>query len=109
MPRNDVIGIGILLGYYILIAGTLPILIKAYTRLPFEVVRKIHHIAYAASIFLQLKLFSAWVYAIIPAILIVALEYPILLWMERSGHAQFASQREGESGDDVKKQLIYLQ
>jgi phytol kinase len=101
--------LGIIIGYYIVIVALPPVLLKAYTPLPFELIRKIHHIAYAMSIFLRLTLFSTWVAALLPSFVLVLIAYPFLWTVERFPfYRRFFVEREGSKGG-LRRQLLYIE
>ena len=107
--NNDLIGAGILLAYYLIVAALLPVLLKYRFGLKTEYVRKTHHIAYSLSIFLLLNLFSTWYYAIGAAFLLVLLGYPALLLVEKTAfYRKYFVERTKEQGE-LRRQLIYVQ
>ncbi len=70
MAHNDLIGFGLLIGYFVAM-GLPMILLKAFDKVPFEVARKLYHLVIALSIFPMLKLFSSWYAAVLaPALLV---------------------------------------
>ncbi len=107
--NNDLIGAGILLAYYLVVAALLPVLLKYRFGVKTEYVRKTHHIAYSLSIFLLLNLFSTWYYAIGAAFLLVLLGYPALLLVEKTAfYRKYFVERTKEQGE-LRRQLIYVQ
>ena len=81
MPHNDLIGFGLLLGYFIL-AGLPPILLKACGKTPFEITRKMYHLVITLSIFPLLKLFSSWYMAVLAAFIFVLMIFVLILIVE---------------------------
>ncbi len=110
MLLSDVIGAGILMGYYLIIVAAIPTLIKAYTNIPTEWVRKGQHIGYSLSIFALLRLFSAWYMAVAAAFILVIIGYPLLLVCEKRPlyRRVFAIDR-SKRGGELRKQLLYVQ
>ncbi len=109
MLRSDLIGAGILLAYYIFVVALPPLFLKLWTRVPREVARKLHHIAYSLSIYPLLTLFSSWYVAIAAASLLVVIGYPALLLIERASWYQSRFiQRKGQKGE-LRRQLLWVQ
>lgn len=106
---SDLTGAGILMAYYLVACLLLPTLLKMWAKAPTELVRKLQHVAYSLSIFLLLKLFSAWYLAVTAAFLLVLLAYPVLYFIEKSSFYKknFVDRRSG--GGELRKQLIYVQ
>jgi phytol kinase len=109
MELSDLGGAGVLFAYYLLVCGLLPTLFKVYTRTPAEWIRKFQHVGYSLSVFLLLKLFSAWYVAIGAAFLLVIVGYPLLLSLERSRHYQKLFVTRSGRGGELRKQLLYVQ
>lgn len=108
MPRN-VLGAFALMGYYLVVCIGVPTLLRVLTDLPKEVVRKLQHIAYSMSVFLLLRLFSEWYWAISAAFLLVILGYPALLVLEKhQAYKRVFVDRTGRGGE-LRKQLIFVQ
>ncbi|HNT77400.1 MAG TPA: phosphatidate cytidylyltransferase [Anaerolineae bacterium] len=94
MLRNDLIGFGLFIGYFI-VAGAPLILLKAYHKTPFEVTRKLYHFVIVLSIFPLLKLFSAWYAAALASLTFTLIVYPILALVEHSAfYKRIAVERE---------------
>jgi len=108
VTTSDVIGTGVLLAYYLGVCFLLPSLLKLREWIPFELVRKMQHIAYSMSIFLLLHLFSSWYVAIAAAFLLVLVAYPALLLMERFPWYRRLFVDRGRGGE-LRKQLLYVQ
>jgi phytol kinase len=107
---SDIIGAITLLGYYLIIVATIPTLLKKHTKIPTELVRKGQHIGYSLSIFLLLRLFSTWYMAILAALLLLVIGYPVLLICERLPFYKkvFVIDR-SKRGGELRKQLVYVQ
>lgn len=109
MIETNLQGVIILLTYYIVICAILPTLLKVYTSTPREVVRKLHHIAYALSIFILLQLFSHWYVAVGAAFLLVVIGYPILYLIENSTFYRKYFVDRSKKGGELRRQLLYVQ
>jgi phytol kinase len=107
--QNDLIGAGILMGYYLVFCLLIPTLLKTYLTVPKELVRKLQHVAYSLSIFLLLELFSTWYYAVGSAFLLVLLAYPILLVLEKSNWYKKHLVDRTAKGGELRTQLLYVQ
>ncbi|MBN2393695.1 MAG: phosphatidate cytidylyltransferase [Anaerolineae bacterium] len=83
MPHNDLIGFGLFIGYFI-VAGLPLILLKANSKTPFEVARKMYHFVIVLSIFPLLNLFSTWYVAVLAALAFLLIVYPVLALVEHS-------------------------
>lgn len=106
MAHNDLIGFGLLLGYFVAM-GLPMILLKAFDKVPFEVARKLYHLVIALSIFPMLKLFSSWYAAVLAALALVLLVYPLLAALENTSvFERIAVEREG---GEFKRSLIIIQ
>lgn len=106
MVHNDLIGFGLLIGYFV-VMGLPMILLKAFNKVSFEVARKLYHLVIALSIFPMLKLFSSWYVAVFAAFVLVLLVYPLLAWLENTTFfKRIAVEREG---GEFKKSLIIVQ
>jgi phytol kinase len=105
---QDLIGAAILMAYYLLIVVLVPTLLKRYTSIPFEVVRKIQHVGYSLSIFILLRRFSTWYMALGAAFLLVLVAYPALLIVERFSWYRETFVDRGKGGE-LRRQLIYVQ
>lgn len=106
---SDLIGAGILIGYYLLFAALLPTLLKVWLKAPTELVRKIQHVVYSLSVFLLLELFTTWYYAVAAAFSLVVLAYPILLLAEKTTWYKKTFVDRSSKGGELRKQLIYVQ
>ncbi|MDP2871989.1 MAG: phosphatidate cytidylyltransferase [Bacillota bacterium] len=96
------------MAYYLVFVGSLPTLLKA-AGVPTELVRKIQHVVYSLSVFLLLRLFSAWYMAIGAAFLLVLLAYPVLLAVEKSPRYRRLFVDRTAHGGELRRQLIYVQ
>jgi phytol kinase len=106
---SDVLGGGFLLAYYLVFCFLIPTLLKAWTLVPTEWVRKFQHISYSLSIFLLLKLFSTWYWAVVAASMLALLAYPILLRVEKTAQYKRLFVDRRARGGELRKQLIFIQ
>jgi dolichol kinase len=97
------------MAYYLVVVVLLPTLLRIWTRAGLEVTRKIQHVGYSLSIFLLLKLFSAWYVAIAAAFLLLLLAYPFLWVTERSSWYRRTFVDRTTRGGELRKQLLYVQ
>jgi dolichol kinase len=99
----------ILLAYYLVVCAIIPTILKVYTSVHDEVVRKSQHIAYSMSVFLLINLFDSWYAAIAAAFLLVIVGYPFLFFAERfRRYREFLVDRDNRGGE-LRKQLLYVQ
>ena len=106
MLHNDLIGLGLYIGFIIAI-GLPVILLKVFFNMPFELMRKIYHMVITMSIFPLVKCFSAWYMAVLAAFLLVLIAYPLLALVEKSSFYQrIAVERKG---GEFKSSLIIVQ
>ncbi len=109
MIINDVWATLILLAYYLVGLFVIPTMLKAWSRLPDEVIRKTQHVIYSMSVFLILRLFSAWYVAVAAAFLLVIIAYPALLLLERTPfYKKLLVARDSKKGE-MRRQLLYVQ
>jgi dolichol kinase len=105
---RDVIGAVALLAYYLGFAVVVPALMRLI-RVPEELIRKTQHVVYALSVFLMLRLFSQWYWAIAAGALLLLIAYPVLWWSERSAWlARIVVARPGDHGE-LRRQLVSVQ
>lgn len=109
MITSNLWGTAFLLIYYLVFCLTLPTLLRAFTKTPMEVVRKLQHITYSFSIFILLRFFTHWYMAIAAAFILVLLGYPILLLVERSALYQRLFVDRTKRGGELRRQLLYVQ
>lgn len=109
MKLSDVAGAGILIAYYGVVCALGPALLKRFTRVPDEVVRKIQHIGYSLSVFILLHLFSTWYMAIAGACLLVILAYPALWLMERFTWYKRSFVDRAARGGELRQSMILVQ
>lgn len=109
MIPNDLLAAIILMGYYLVGLVLFPTLLKARSKLPDEVIRKIQHVAYSLSVFILLRLFSAWYTAVAAAFLLVLLAYPVLFLIEKTSFYKRLFVDRTEHGGELRKQLICVQ
>lgn len=106
MTQNDLLGMGLYLGY-IIATGLPAVLLKAFFDVPFEVIRKVYHLVVTLSIFPLVTAFHSWQAAVLAALLLAAIFYPILTWAERARFYQrIAVERKG---GEFKSSLIVVQ
>jgi|LSQX01.1.fsa_nt_gb dolichol kinase len=109
MILNDLLAAGILLVYYLIGLVAIPAMLKAWSKLPDEVIRKIQHVGYSLSVFILLRLFSTWYIAVAAAFLLVLLAYPVLLAIEKTSTYKRLFVDRTERGGELRKQLVYVQ
>jgi dolichol kinase len=83
VPHNDFIGLGLYVGYLIA-TGVPAVLLKARFDVPFEIIRKVYHIVITLSIFPLVTFFNTWYMAVLAALLLALIIYPILGCVERA-------------------------
>jgi dolichol kinase len=104
--NNDWIGLGLYLGFFIIV-GAPAILLKVLFNVPFELTRKIYHLFITFSIFPLVTLFSAWYMAVLAACTFALLAYPLLALVEKAPfYRRIAVEREG---GEFKRSLIIVQ
>ena len=109
MVFNDLHAIVILLLYYLVGLVLIPTMLKAWSKLPNEVIRKIQHVGYSMSIFILLRLFSVWYMAIAGAFILVLLAFPALLFIEKTSIYKRLFVDRAERGGELRKQMLYVQ
>lgn len=109
MKLTDLFATLFLLGYYLLGLFIVPAMLKAWSKLPGEVIRKIQHVGYSMSIFILLQLFSTWYFAIGAAFLLVLLAYPVLYLLERTPFYKKLLVTRASQGGELRKQLLMVQ
>lgn len=109
MLGNDLLAALILVAYYLVGIVAFPTMLKAWSKLPTEVVRKLQHVGYSMSIFLLLHLFSTWYKAVLAAFVLVILAYPALLLLEKTAFYQKFFVDRNQAGGELRKQLLYVQ
>jgi phytol kinase len=99
-------GLAILWSYYLVTLLAVPIALKALTRAPDEVVRKVQHVAYALSIFLLLGLFERWTQALAAVGGLALLAFPALwLWERHASYRRLLTDRSARGGE-MRRQLL---
>ncbi len=102
-------GTALLFAYYLFVVALLPMALFDLTRIPRELARKLHHVAYGLSIFLLLELFEQWYLAVAAAATLVVVAYPTLPWLERRPFFKRSFvQRSGERYE-FRRQLLLVQ
>ena len=109
MAVNDLLAAVILMVYYLVGLVAIPTMLKVWSGLPKEVIRKIQHVGYSLSIFILLRLFSTWYMAVAAAFLLVVLAYPALLFIEKTSFYKRFFVDRTERGGELRRQLIYVQ
>lgn len=106
MLQNDWIGMGLYIGF--LVALGLPaILLKVFLKLPFEIVRKMYHMAITLTILPLVILFNHWYMAVLAVFLLALIVYPLLALVEKtSAYQRIAVERKG---GEFKSSLIIVQ
>jgi dolichol kinase len=105
---SDLAGAGVLLAYYLVFAFLAPTLLKT-AGVPTEWVRKTQHVVYSLSVFLLLRLFSAWYWAVLAASLLAVVAYPALWAIEKHPRYRQLFVDRTARGGELRKQLIYVQ
>jgi dolichol kinase len=106
MPHNDWIGLGLYFGF-IAVIGLPVILLKVFCNLPFEVTRKLYHLAITLSIYPLVRFFSTWYMAVLAVFLLALLAYPALARFECSSvYRRIAVER---GCGEFKRSLIIVQ
>jgi dolichol kinase len=106
---NDLIGAAILMGYYLVILAGLPVVLRAWTKMPKELVRKFQHVGYSMSIFIMVRFFDTWYMAIAAAFLLVILAYPVLILLERTPFYLRGFVDRTARGGELRRQLLLVQ
>ena len=109
MFENDLVATIVLVAYYLVGLLAIPTMLKAWSPLPREVIRKIQHVAYSLSVFILLRLFSTWYMAVLAAFCLVLLAYPALYLLEKTELYKKYFVDRTERGGELRKQLLYVQ
>lgn len=109
MLWSNLRGAIILIAYYLIICAAFPALLKAFTSIPNEVARKIHHIAYSLSIFILVHQFTHWYAAIGAASFLIVIGYPTLYVIESSSFYKKHFVDRTKKGGELRRQLLYVQ
>ncbi len=106
MLREDLISFGLYISYLIA-AGIIPLLVLKWLNTPFELTRKTLHMVTTFSIFPLLGLFRAWYVAVLAAVALALLVYPVLALIERTAlYKRLAVERQG---GEFKRSLLIVQ
>ncbi|NLK00018.1 MAG: phosphatidate cytidylyltransferase [Clostridia bacterium] len=106
---NDLMAALILIAYYLVGLVAIPTMLKAWSKLPDEIIRKIQHVGYSLSVFILLRFFSTWYMAVAAAFVLVILAYPALLLIEKTAfYKKYFVDRE-KRGGELRKQLLFVQ
>ena len=95
--------------YYLVGLLAIPTMLKAWSKLPSEVIRKMQHVAYSLSVFILLRLFSTWYMAVAAAFVLVLLAYPALYFLEKTSVYKRLFVDRTDRGGELRKQLLYVQ
>lgn len=106
--NRDFVGALWLLGYYLIFSFLLPTIHNVYFDGTRELVRKTQHVIYSFSIFLLIKLFSTWYYAVLATVLLIVVAYPALLYLERSPLYQSIFVDRKQKGGELRMQLLLV-
>ena len=109
MFRSDLLAVVVLIVYYLVGLLAIPTMLKAWSKLPSEVIRKMQHVAYSLSVFILLRLFSTWYMAVAAAFLLVLMAYPALYLLEKTSFYKRLFVDRTERGGELRKQLLYVQ
>jgi phytol kinase len=109
MILNDLLAAVILMVYCLAGLVVIPVMLKAWSKLPGELIRKIQHVGYSLSIFILLRLFSSWYMATAAAFLLVLLAYPALLYIEKTSFYKKLFVDRARSGGELRRQLLFVQ
>ena len=109
MIRHDLMAMAALMLYYLIGLVAVPTMLKAWSKIPTEVIRKIQHVGYSLSIFILLRLFSTWYMAVIGAFGLVVMAYPVLLLIEKTAMYRRLFVDRTERGGELRRQLIMVQ
>jgi dolichol kinase len=97
---------GLYVGFLIAI-GLPTVLLKVCFNVPFEVIRKMYHMVITLTIFPLVTVFSTWYMAVLAALLLALIVYPLLMLVESSSlYKRIAVERQG---GEFKISLIIVQ
>lgn len=106
MLHNDLIGIGLYFGFIVAL-GLPAILLKAFFKIPFELIRKTYHMVITLTILPLVTLFTHWYMAVLTALLLMVIAYPLLALVEKtSAYKRIAVERKG---GEFKNSLVIVQ
>lgn len=109
MFRHDLLAMIVLMVYYLVGLLVIPTMLKAWSKIPTEVIRKIQHVGYSLSIFILLRLFSTWYMALIGAFMLVIIAYPALFLLENTAFYKRLFVDRTERGGELRRQLLMVQ
>ncbi|HBN95315.1 MAG TPA: phosphatidate cytidylyltransferase [Firmicutes bacterium] len=109
MFQRDLLAAVVLIVYYLVGLLAIPTMLKAWSKLPSEVIRKMQHVAYSLSVFILLRLFSTWYMAVAAAFVLVLLAYPALYFLEKTSVYKRLFVDRTDRGGELRKQLLYVQ
>lgn len=105
---RDVVATLLLFAYYVVTLALVPGLLRM-AGAPQELVRKLQHVCYSWSVFLLVKLFSAWYVALAASALLVVVAYPTLWRLERSPLYRRLLVDRRPQGGELRAQLLLVQ
>ncbi len=105
----DIIGAGALIAYYLVAVILVPMLVKHFSTIPNEYIRKVQHIAYGLSIFILLHLFSQWYMAAGAAFLLVVFGFPALVLIEKTSFFKQSFVGRVKEKSELRRQLLFVQ
>lgn len=107
--RQQAIATGLLFGYYFMTCLVIPMCLRAWRKMPGEVVRKVQHVGYGMSVWLLLETFPNWYQAVAGAFVLVIVALPALMLLERwRGYARFFPDR-ARRGGELRKSMLWVQ
>lgn len=109
MFQRDLLAAVALIVYYLVGLLAIPTMLKAWSKLPSEVIRKMQHVTYSLSVFILLRLFSTWYMAVAAAFVLVLLAYPALYFLEKTSVYKRLFVDRTDRGGELRKQLLYVQ
>lgn len=97
----------VLIGYYVVGLFVLPSILRR--ALPTELVRKLQHVVYGASVFLMLETFGRPQAAIAAGAVLVLLGYPFLKVLDRLGWTRDVLVTRAGGGSELRRQMLLVQ
>jgi dolichol kinase len=99
----------LLVAYDLVVLALIPLVLRAWTRTPREVVRKVQHLGFAASPMVLMALFTDWWAALLASTLLLALGYPVLWAIERRRFYRRWSTDRDPAGGELRRQVLFAQ
>ena len=103
------LGFALLVAYDLLALALVPLALRAWTRTPHEMVRKVQHVGFAASPLVLMALFDQWWAALVASTLLLALAYPGLWFIERRRFYRRWSTDRDPAGGELRRQVLFAQ